>query len=139
MKTVIWMSGPGSAHNLPKRRRAIVEAIGWHVRTQSHVWSPPTDLYETEDAYIVRVEIAGMRQRDFSITLENNFLTISATRPDTPERRAYHQMEVRFGEFSTVVVLPGAVDAEASGAEYEDGFLIISLPKIGPGHKLVQG
>jgi HSP20 family protein len=131
MTTVIWQADPGSTRHLPKRRRIIVETVSWHLRTQSHVWSPPTDLYETETAYVVRVEIAGMRQRDFSVLIDNNFLTISATRPDTPERRAYHQMEVRFGEFSTVVALPGTVNAETSSAEYDDGFLIVTLPKAG--------
>ena len=134
MTTVIWQADPGSARHLPERRRIIVETISWHLRTQSHVWSPPTDLYESEAGYVVRVEIAGMRGRDFSVLLDNNFLTISATRPDTPERRAYHQMEVRFGEFSTVVALPGMVDAETSTAEYEDGFLIVTLPKVGSGN-----
>jgi HSP20 family protein len=134
MATVILKADPGSTRHLPARRRIIVEAISWHARAQSHVWSPPTDLYETENTYVVRVEIAGMHNQDFSVILENNFLTISATRPDTPERRAYHQMEVRFGEFSTVVALPGTVDAEMSSAEYEDGFLIVTLPKAGFSH-----
>jgi HSP20 family protein len=133
MTTVIWQTDPGSTRHLPERRRIIVETISWHLRTQSHAWSPPTDLYETEAAYVVRVEIAGMRGRDFSVLLDNNFLTISATRPDTPERRAYHQMEVRFGEFSTVVALPGTVNTETSSAEYDDGILIVTLPKAGSG------
>jgi len=38
-------------------RREILHAVSWQVR--SHVWSPPTDQYETEEAYVVRVEIAG--------------------------------------------------------------------------------
>ena len=134
MATVIWQADPGSARHLPERRRVIVEAISWHVRTQSHVWSPPTDLYETETAYVVRVEIAGMREQDFSITLENNFLTVSATRADLRERRSYHQMEVRFGEFNTGVTLPGPVDPEAALAEYDDGFLVVTLPKHGSTH-----
>jgi HSP20 family protein len=134
MTTVILKADPGSARPSPARRRVIVETISWHAHAQSHVWSPPTDLYETENAYVVRVEIAGMHRRDFSVVLENNFLTISASRPDTPERRAYHQMEVRFGEFSTVVAVPGTVDADASSAEYEDGFLVVTLPKAASGH-----
>jgi HSP20 family protein len=131
MTTVTWKanSGPG----LPERRRVLIETIGWQVRLQSHVWSPPTDLYEVEDAYLVRVEIAGMRQQDFSVTLENNFLIVRGVRSETPERRAYHQMEIRFGEFSTVVAIPGPVNAEKSTAEYEDGFLIVSLPRSAPG------
>ena len=130
MTTVIWKSGPGSSGNLPEKRRVIVEALGWQVRMKSHVWIPPTDLYETDNDYIVRVEIAGMRQQDFSVTLQDDQLTISATRPDVSERRAYHQMEIRFGEFNTVVAIPGPVAAERSTAAYEDGFLIVTLPKI---------
>ncbi len=127
MTTVIWKSDQGS--ELPEKRRMLVEAVGWQVRVQSHIWSPPTDVFETETAYIVRVEVAGMRQQDFSVQIENNFLTISGARSDKPERRAYHQMEVRFGDFSSVVAIPGPVVVDSSGAEYEDGFLTVTLPK----------
>ena len=127
MTTVIWKLHQGS--DPPEKRRMVIEAMDWQVRVQSHVWSPPTDLFDLETAYVVRVEVAGMRQQDFSVQLENNYLVISGSRPDTPERRAYYQMEVRFGEFSTVVAIPSPVDAENASAEYEDGFLIVSLPK----------
>jgi HSP20 family protein len=130
MTTVIWKSYQGS--ELPEKRRMLVEAIGWQVRGQAHIWSPPTDLFEAESAYVVRVEVAGMRQQDFSVQIENNFLTISGMRPDKPERRAYHQMEVRFGDFSSVVAIPGPVDVDSSSAEYEDGFLTVNLPKVSP-------
>lgn len=133
MTTVIWKSHQGS--ELPEKRRMIVDAIGWQVRMQSHVWSPPTDLFETDSAYIVRVEVSGMRQQDFSIQFENNLLVISGMRPDKPERRAYHQMEVRFGEFSTVAAMPGPVDIDNASAEYDDGFLTVNLPKA-PSKKL---
>ncbi len=42
-------------------------AIGWQVGVHSYAWSPPTDVYETDASFIVRVEVAGMRQSDFSI------------------------------------------------------------------------
>jgi len=77
----------------------------------------------------VRVEVAGMREQNFSVQLENNYLVISGVRPDKPERRAYHQMEVRFSEFSSVVAIPGPVDGEKASAEYDDGFLVVNLPK----------
>ncbi len=136
MTTVSWKSHHSSSHGMPEKRRAVVQTIGWQVRLQPHVWSPPTDLYETESNYTVRVEIAGMREQDFSVSFDNNYLTISGSRPDLPDRRAYHQMEVRFGQFSTVVALPGSVDAEKASAEYEDGFLIVVLPKSTP--KLIR-
>ncbi|GAB4494077.1 MAG: hypothetical protein Fur0016_20670 [Anaerolineales bacterium] len=118
--------------DFPEKRRMILESLGWQMRMQAHIWSPPTDLFENERNYVIRVEVAGMRQQDFSVILDNNLLTISGSRPDTPERRAYHQMEVRFGEFSTSVAIPGPVNVETSTAEYEDGFLVITLPKAAP-------
>ncbi|PWH12426.1 MAG: hypothetical protein DDG60_13290 [Anaerolineae bacterium] len=117
---------------LPEKRKMILETLGWQVRMQPHIWSPPTDLFENEQNYIVRVEIAGMRHQDFNVVLENNLLTISGSRLDPPERRAYHQMEVRFGEFSTTVAIPGPVNIEKSTAEYQDGFLTVILPKASP-------
>lgn len=110
----------------------ILRTVGWQVGIPSYAWSPPTDVYETEAAFIVRVEIAGMRQADISIEVEDNILVISGTRADSPERRAYHQMEIRFGEFSTAVELPPGVDVTRAEAEYDDGFLTVILPKIKP-------
>ena len=111
-------------------RREILHAVSWQVR--SHVWSPPTDEYETEDAYVVLVEIAGMSDHDFEVSLENNTLLISGVRSDLLERRAYQQMEIRFGKFATAVNLPGPVIIEQARAEYQDGFLTIILPKARP-------
>jgi HSP20 family protein len=128
MSTVIRKSE--ASVSLAEKRRDLVHAVSWTVR--SSAWSPTTDMYETDDAYILRVELAGMRESDFEITLEDGYLQISGTRPDLPERRAYQQMEIRFGRFSTAVGLPGPVDVEASRAEYEDGFLTVTLPKIKP-------
>ena len=71
-----------------------------------HVWRPPTDVYETEDAIVVRVEIAGMREADFTVALVERSLLIRGVRQDLTERRAYYQMEIPFGEFSTEVELP---------------------------------
>jgi HSP20 family protein len=128
MTTVVWRSTSDAV--LAQKRKQVIEAARWQVRSAPHIWTPPTDMYETETAYVVRMEIAGMRQQDFAITIENKYLTISGSRPDLPDRRAYHQMELRFGEFRSIVALPGEVDVAESGAEYEDGFLIIILPKL---------
>src|SRR3990172_1402006 len=116
-----------TSSTLLESRREILHAVSWQVR--SNVWSPPTDEYETEEAYIVRVEIAGMRDDDLEVSFENNKLFISGSRSDLRERRAYHQMEIRFGKFATVVALQGEVDLEKSTADYRDGFLTVILPK----------
>jgi len=125
-----------SSVNLFEARREILHAVSWQV--QSSIWSPPTDVYETDDAYAVRVEIAGMREDDFEVVVENNTLLISGNRPDIPERRAYHQMEIRFGKFATAIGLPGPVDIDHAVAQYADGFLTITLPKSKPNQIKVE-
>ena len=117
---------------LSESRRDILQPVGWQVQVRAGVWSPPTDFYETEKAYVVRVEIAGMREEDFEIAVENNFVIISGSRPDLPERRAYQQMEIRFGKFETVVGIPAPVDLESAHADYKEGFLTVTLPKAEP-------
>jgi len=132
MATQIWKSLAS-----PERPYVTLQAIGWQVNLRSFSWSPPTDVYETETSFVVRVEVAGMRQSDFSINAEGNYLVISGARSDLPERRAYHQMEIRFGDFSTAIELPSGVNVEKAEAEYEDGFLTVVLPKIKPAEGLL--
>lgn len=124
--------------NPVESRREVLHAVGWQVQVRAGAWSPPTDVYETEKDYVVRVEIAGMRENDFEITVEDRFLTVAGSRQDYPERRAYQQMEIRFGKFETTVGLPGSVDLEASLANYTEGFLTITLPKVKPSQIQVE-
>jgi HSP20 family protein len=109
-------------------RREVFHAVSWHVRS---TWSPPTDVYETEENCVIKLEIAGMRDEDFEVAFENNTLMISGNRPDLSERRAYHQMEIRFGKFEIAVEIPVKVNMERATAGYQDGFLVIVLPKGG--------
>lgn len=95
-----------------------------------HVWRPPTDLFETETAYVVRVEIAGMQESELHIAHEGQLLAIYGNRSQASGRAAYHQMEVRFGEFLSLVELPGAAQIEAVSAQYNDGFLLVTVPKV---------
>ena len=108
-------------------RRGVLHAVSWQVK--AGVWNPPTDVYETEESYVVRMEIAGMREESFEISIQQDTLYIVGYRPDFPARRAYHQMEIRSGKFTSAVTLPGPVDADRALAEYQDGFLTINLPK----------
>ena len=98
-----------------------------------HVWRPPTDVYELEDRLIVLVEIAGMNEEGFSISVDRKLLVISGQRIEPiSERKAFHQMEIRLGEFGTDVELSVPVDLDNVVAEYRNGFLWIVLPKAKP-------
>lgn len=125
MTTVIRRSGTLTVASRVQERR---QTVSWQVTTG--VWSPPTDVCETGSEYVVTVEVAGMREGDFEVLYENGTLLISGQRPDAGERRAYHQMEIHFGRFSAAIALPGPVDLDHSAAEYEDGFLIVKMPKV---------
>jgi HSP20 family protein len=106
--------------------------VSWRTSGRPRVWRPPTDLYEVEDKIIVRVEIAGMSDGDFTISIDQNTLSIAGIRPEIGERRAYYQMEIPFGEFSTEVEIPVPINVEEVQAEYRDGFLLVNLPKAKP-------
>lgn len=132
MPTIVRKSFPV----ILETRREILRTIPWHVR--SNMWRPPTDVYETEENFVVRAEIAGMRDNDFQVALDNNILMISGSRPDLNERRAYHQMEIWFGKFEIAVEIPVLIDVDNSVAEYKDGFLMVNLPKAKPKQNMVE-
>src|SRR5215468_8155414 len=102
----------------------------WVVMRQTNSWQPPTDVFELEDRLIVMVEIAGMRDGEFNVSLQDRRLMISGVRRRVVnDRMAFHQMEVRYGEFRTEVSLPWSVNRDEVSALYRDGFLRIDLPR----------
>ncbi len=104
---------------------------GWMLDRRSHLWRPPTDVYETDEQIVVQVEIPGVEPANFSVSLNERRLNVSGVRADPgPDRRAYYQMEVHFGEFRSEVELPGPIDENNIQVEYRDGFLRLSLPKL---------
>jgi len=109
-----------------------LRGLGYRIVRRQHGWRPPTDLMETETSYIVLVEIAGMRGAEFTVTYAEGGLAIRGVRAEDHERRAYHQMEIDFGEFVSEVHLPGPVDSSGIEAAYSDGFLRVVLPKMNP-------
>lgn len=106
--------------------------------SRTPIWQPPTDVFETENAINVQVEIAGMHNSEISLSLDSRKLVISGLRPGASEPRAYHRMEIPFGKFVAVVDLPAAVESEKITAVYQDGFLRIVLPKTAPGSVAVR-
>lgn len=102
---------------------------GWRLIRRSHAWRPPTDVLETDEAYAVVVEVAGMRGSDFTVTYNQRVLSIQGTRADTSPRKAYHQMEIAYGEFASEVRIPVPIETSGIEATYNDGFLQVILPK----------
>ncbi len=95
---------------------------------------PPTDVYETDDHVVVKVEIAGVDGHGFSISLDNKRLVISGVRYDPGAKVGYQQMEILYGHFETQVRLNRAIEEEAIEATYQNGFLSVRMPKAKPRH-----
>jgi len=95
-------------------------------------WLPPFDLLETEAEYIVRLDIPGAHRENLDITLVGTLLTLSGRREfptAEPTERCLHA-EREWGEFHRMVRLPAAVLAEKITATYQEGVLLVHLPKV---------
>jgi len=103
------------------------------IRFSSRVWEPAIDLYETDDALIVTVELAGVRESEMEIQVERNTFTIRGERRKplpAGGRGAYFQMEIASGPFERTITLPMAIDAAGARASYGDGLVEVILPKV---------
>ncbi len=110
------------------------DIVDWRMVIKPNLWSPPTDVYETDTKLVIRLEVAGMNEKDFNVQLEQNHLVISGNRPETTEPRAFHRMEIHYGEFLTEIELPSLLDLGKVDAEYRDGFLLVTIQKAHPKH-----
>ncbi|HEX3200658.1 MAG TPA: Hsp20/alpha crystallin family protein [Actinomycetes bacterium] len=95
------------------------------------VWAPALDISERKDAYVVTVEVPGVKSEDLDITLEDGLLTIQGERQFTQEstEQQFHRVERRYGAFRRSITLPAHVTAEGIQASFEDGVLQILVPK----------
>jgi HSP20 family protein len=110
------------------RRSFIATRYVWIHHT--HIWRPPTDVFETEHFIRVQVEVAGMENSDFAVVMDGRILRVSGCRKDHSEHRVYHQMEIHTGEFMTEVEIPVPVESNIVRAQYHDGYLTVELRKL---------
>ena len=94
-------------------------------------WFPAVDVSETKDCIEVRSELPGMSKDDIEIEVAKGVLTIKGEKKETEETsdRSYHHREVRYGTFSRSFSLPTEVKADEAKADFQDGVLVVSLPK----------
>lgn len=105
------------------------------------VWRPPTDIYETSDALIIVVEIAGVDKNAFNLEFNHNVLTVKGMRKHSPPalQVSYHRMEIKYGAFEVELRLPTGLGYDDAKARYADGFLVVTIPKpIADSQKVVN-
>lgn len=97
-------------------------------------WRPSVDVYEADGELHVVAEIAGVRDDQISVSLDDDTLRIRGERMpycDDPQR-SIHEMGILYGPFAADVYLPFAVDPESVEARYENGLLHVRLQRVAP-------
>ena len=96
-----------------------------------YAFTPRVDIIENEKNFEVLVAVPGMNKEDFSIDINENYLTVSGERKFTKERKenAFRSIETQYGSFSRSFSLPDNININSIEAEYKNGILEIVLPK----------
>jgi HSP20 family protein len=95
-------------------------------------WAPPVDISERKDAYVLTVELPGVKVKDLEIAFQDGLLTIQGERSLTQDSadEQFHVLERRYGLFRRSITLPLHVQADAIKASAEDGVLQVVVPKV---------
>ncbi len=104
------------------------------------VWNvPAVNITEEKEDFKVSLAVPGMKKEDFNIDMEGNMLTISCEKEENKEEKEkkFTRKEYNFSSFSRTFTLPDEVNREKIDARYENGVLMIVLPKKEEAKKLV--
>lgn len=106
----------------------------YSIDLSGEAWQPNIDVYETRNALVILVELAGVRSETVRVDIQGDRLRISGTRrvPFRPDYLQFHRLEIAQGAFERVLSLPRPVDEDQTEANYTAGFLEIVLPFARP-------
>ncbi|MBC7294634.1 MAG: Hsp20/alpha crystallin family protein [Thermoleophilia bacterium] len=125
--------GPGFHRLQAEVDRVFLELLrGERVtRGSRNAFRPNADVYfdTRQNALVIKLELAGVDPNQVDLEVEENVLRISGARLDERHPEAiYQQMEIAYGRFERLVLLPPEVDVNRASANYSGGFLEIVLP-----------
>jgi HSP20 family protein len=94
-------------------------------------WAPRVDIYDTKDAFMIKVELPGVDKNDIKVDVDGRLLTLRGERRGETEEKdaAYYRREMYCGTFERSFTLPEAVDPALIKAEYKEGVLCLQVPK----------
>mgnify|MGYP003574701242 FL=1 len=94
-------------------------------------WTPRVDIFEDENQIILSAELPGLSDKDVTVNVENNVLTISGERKleNEESKDGYTRVERYYGSFNRSFSLPNTVDIEKVDAKMDKGVLTVTLPR----------
>lgn len=96
-------------------------------------FTPAVDIVEDEDAFVLNVELPGLRPGDVNVSFDDRVLTIRGERKlEVAEGEACHRRERSHGAFCRAFALPDLVDGSEAVAVMAEGVLTLRLPKREP-------
>jgi len=92
---------------------------------------PRVDMSETDKELVVKVDLPGMTEKDVTVSLNRDTLTISGEKKQEKEQneKGWYRMEREYGSFTRTVALPYEIQSDKVEALYKNGVLTIKLPK----------
>ncbi|HYH25139.1 MAG TPA: Hsp20/alpha crystallin family protein [Blastococcus sp.] len=94
-----------------------------------HGWAPQADVEETDDAYVVEIDLPGVKRDDIDIQLTDRQLTVSGEIKEKERTGILRRRTRRVGQFQYTVTLPADVDADKVSAHLDEGVLTVRVPK----------
>src|SRR3954447_20491013 len=94
-------------------------------------WAPAVDVFEREDAIVLKADLPGLDEDDVRIEVNDNVLAISGERRSEAqeEKNGYYRVERSYGAFSRSIVLPEDVDPDGIEADFDRGVLQVKVSK----------
>jgi HSP20 family protein len=93
---------------------------------------PNVDVIDREKEILVRAELPGVDKKDLDISVTKNTVTIkgSTSREEKEEKGNYYRCEISRGAYSRTLSLPSDVNEDKAKADFKDGILELTLPKV---------
>jgi HSP20 family protein len=98
--------------------------------TESVGWSPPVDIEEQDNAYLIEAEVPGVDKKDVNIELVSNELMVTGEIKEREREGVLRKRTRRLGRFEYRVRLPEQVEGDNVEASLEDGVLTVRVPKV---------
>jgi HSP20 family protein len=98
-------------------------------RPTDDVWQPRADIYRTQDGWLVKLELAGVRIDEIQLAVEGAKLFVRGTRRDEHcyQGMGCHCMEIAYSHFHRDLELPGLSSAAEIVTSYLDGMLLVRI------------
>ncbi|WP_044170164.1 Hsp20/alpha crystallin family protein [Kamptonema formosum] len=110
----------------------LFEELSGGRREYEMTWAPAVELQDTDDHLLLRAQIPGMEPKDLDIRVTRDAVYIAGEHryENKVEEKGYFRSEFRYGKFERAIPLPVPVQNDRVGADYKNGILTLTLPKV---------